>query len=123
MANRAVRIPIPLASKSIVRESERHQAALVSDRVRIWSTVDINGVKCRSYRRRDLVLDSLDSAPPAHDICVVGGNDGDDVDAFGFEFVVLLEIWRQMVDVARWLCGSEDVFRLGSAMDYAPHIP
>ena len=50
-----------------------------------------------------LIFESLDAAPGAHDEGVVHGHDGDDVYAFGFEFVVFLEVGWCVVYMASWL--------------------
>lgn len=50
-----------------------------------------------------LVLQPQEARPPALDERVVGSDDGDDVDALGFELVDLLQERRQVVHVARRL--------------------
>lgn len=47
-----------------------------------------------------LVLQPQEAGPPALDERVVGGDDGDDVDALGLELVDLLQERRQVVHVA-----------------------
>ena len=50
-----------------------------------------------------LILDVLDACPAGEDEGVVRGEDSDDVDAFGLEGVVVLEVGREVVRVARRL--------------------
>jgi hypothetical protein len=50
-----------------------------------------------------LVTDVLHTGPAAEDKGVVGGDDGDGVDALGLDLVVLFEVGREMVGVARGL--------------------
>jgi hypothetical protein len=53
----------------------------------------------------NLVLKTFKTTPTTHDEWIIGGHHGDDIDAFGFEFFVLLEVWRQVVRVAGRLVG------------------
>ena len=50
-----------------------------------------------------LVLETEEAGPAGEHEGVVGGNDGDDVDALRLELVNLLEVGREMVRVARRL--------------------
>ncbi len=56
-----------------------------------------------------LVLETEEARPAAEDKSVVGGDDGDDIDALRLELVVLLKERREMVRVARGLHWLESV--------------
>jgi hypothetical protein len=47
------------------------------------------------------VLEALNTRPSAHDEGIVCGNDGDDINTFRLELVVLLDIAGQVLGVAR----------------------
>jgi hypothetical protein len=53
--------------------------------------------------RTNLILEALETCPPAHHERVVGREDSDGVDTLSLELVVLLEVGREVVCVARWL--------------------
>ena len=50
-----------------------------------------------------LVLQPFNSSPSTHNERIVGSDHGDDIDALGLELVVLLEVGREVVDVASGL--------------------
>lgn len=50
-----------------------------------------------------LVLQSAEAGPTAHHKRVVGGEDSDDVDAFGLEVIIFLHEGWKMVCMAGWL--------------------
>ena len=53
-----------------------------------------------------LILETEEARPAAEHERVVGGDDGDDVDALRLELVVLLQVRREVVHVARRLAGA-----------------
>jgi hypothetical protein len=50
-----------------------------------------------------LVFNAFDAAPATHNEGVISSDDGDDVDAFGFEFVILLDVGWEVVHMASGL--------------------
>lgn len=56
----------------------------------------MNTMKSINY----LVFEALDTRPATHDEGVIGGNNGNDIDLFGLEFIVLFDVWGQVVHMA-----------------------
>ena len=59
----------------------------------------------------NLILETLETCPPAHHERVVGREDGDGVDALCLELVVLFEVGREVVRVASRLYGTTPIER------------
>jgi hypothetical protein len=59
--------------------------------------------------RTNLILETLETCPPAHHEWVVGREDGDGVDALTLELVVFLEVGREVVRVAGRLWTTPSV--------------
>lgn len=57
---------------------------------------------------KNLIFDSFESAPPAHDKWVVCSQDSNHIDSLGFELAILLDVRRQVVCVAGGLSENKD---------------
>lgn len=57
----------------------------------------------KKEREAYLILESQSLSPSAHHKGIIGGDDSNLINTLCFEFVVFLNVWRQMVGVAGWL--------------------
>ncbi len=101
-----VLVPKPNADRSRERPREADHAAPVSERHRIYKSSRRDSSRCnpqRSFRGAYFVFDAFDSAPAAHDKHIIRGQDGDNINAFGLELLVLLNVGREVVHVTSGL--------------------
>ena len=99
-----MRVPKSRAERSWESPSRADQRASGSESARIYVCGKCEGALLRGVEGgTHLVLEPEEAGPAGEHEGVVGGNDGDDIDALRLEFVNLLEVGREVVRVARWL--------------------
>lgn len=103
--------PNPAADKSFSNPIFCDHSALLSDRARIYSSMESRRMKLRHWTKlapqnigyeagsTRLVLESFSPGPSTHDERVVSGQYSDDVHAFFLQFVILLKKRWEMADV------------------------
>jgi hypothetical protein len=64
-------------------------------------------MKSRSRSETYLVPSPLDASPAGHDKRIVGGDACNDIDALARELLAPLDVWWQMVHMARRLTRSK----------------